>query len=258
MCELFGISTKTTYPANEFLHSFFTHSKEHCSGWGIAQFHNGYASIEKEPVRAIDSRYLKERLRCLNQTGDLLSHIRLATVGYCVYENCHPFSGFDVSGRQWVLIHNGTLFGASFLSQYSSVQIGTTDSEQLLLHILDLVNQEIEQKGHALSFQERFSLLDQITCRISDGSKLNFLLHDGEYLYVHRNFEDSLYYLEDGDSVIFSTQPLQFKDRWNPLPENRLHAYQNGSCAAVGTNHGHTFTFTEEQLKYLYTAFATL
>ena len=45
MCELFGISTKTTYPANEFLHSFFTHSEEHHSGWGIAQFHNGYASI---------------------------------------------------------------------------------------------------------------------------------------------------------------------------------------------------------------------
>lgn len=258
MCELFGISTKTTYPANELLRSFITHSDEHHSGWGIALFYNGHASIEKEPVKAMDSRYLKERLRCLNETGDMLAHIRLATVGYSVYENCHPFTGYDASGRQWVLIHNGTLFGASDLSRYSSAQIGTTDSEQLLLHILDLTNREIEAKERALSFEERFGLLDQITCRIADGSKLNFLLHDGESLYVHCNFANSLFYLEDGDTVIFSTQPLQFKERWKPLPENRLHAYQNGACFAVGTDHGHTFTFTEEQLQYLYTAFATL
>ena len=258
MCELFGISTKTTYPANELLRSFITHSDEHHSGWGIALFHNGHASIEKEPVKAKDSRYLKERLRCLDQTGDMLAHIRLATVGYSVYENCHPFTGYDVSGRQWTLIHNGTLFGASDLSRYSSVQIGTTDSEQLLLHILDLTNREIEAKGRALSFEERFGLLDQITCRIADGSKLNFLLHDGEYLYVHRNFADSLYYLEDQDSVVFSTQPLLVKERWKPVPQNRLLAYRDGIRVATGTDHGHTFTFTEEQLQYLYTAFATL
>lgn len=258
MCELFGISTKTTYPANELLRSFFTHSKEHHSGWGIAVFHNRYASIEKEPVKALDSRYLKERLRCLDQTGDMLAHIRLATVGYSVYENCHPFAGYDASGRQWVLIHNGTLFGASFLSRYSSTQIGTTDSEQLMLHILDLMDQQIGQKERALSFEERFAILDQITCKVSDGCKLNYLLHDGEYLYVHSNFIDSLYYLEDDDSVIFSTQPLLVKERWKPFPKNRLHAYQNGSCVAVGTDHGHTFTYSEEQLQYLYTAFATL
>ena len=203
MCELFGISTKNTYPANELLRSFFSHSDEHHSGWGIAVFHNEHASIEKEPVKALDSKYLKERLRCLDQTGDMLAHIRLATVGYSVYENCHPFTGYDASGRQWTLIHNGTLFGASFLSQYSSSQIGTTDSEQLLLHILDLTDQEIKAKGRPLSFEERFELLDQITCRIADASKLNFLLH-------------------------------------------------------AGTDHGHTFTFTEEQLQYLYTAFSTL
>lgn len=258
MCELFGISTASAYPVNEYLRSFITHSREHHSGWGIALIEDGQISIEKEPVRAMDSHYLKERLRSLHQTKDMLAHIRLATVGYSVYENCHPFTGRDRSGRQWVQIHNGTLFGASFLSRYSPMQQGTTDSEQLLLYWIEQMDQRIAEKNDVLSFEERFSILDEMVCRISDGSKLNLMIHDGEYLYVHRNFADSLYYLEDGDATVFSTQPLTLSGSWQAVPENQLLAYRNGTCVAAGTVHGHTFTFTQEQLKYLYSAFATL
>lgn len=258
MCELFGLSTASKYPVNAFLRSFLTHSEEHHSGWGIALFEGGHASVEKEPVKATDSRYLHERLRCLDLTQDMLAHIRLATVGYSHYENCHPFTRRDISGRQWVQIHNGTLFGAPYLSEYHEQQIGTTDSEQLLLYWIDRMNERIAEKKAALSFEERFAVLDEMVCKISEGSKLNLLIHDGEYLYVHRNFADSLYFLEDGDTTLFSTQPLHLKEGWRPVPENRLLAYQNGVCIAEGTCHGHTFVFTEEQLQYLYSAFATL
>ncbi len=258
MCELFGISTASEYPVIDYLRSFITHSVEHHSGWGIALVEDGQISIEKEPVKAMDSLYLKQRLRSLYKTNDMLAHIRLATVGYSVYENCHPFSRRDLSGRQWVQIHNGTLFGASFLSRYSSMQQGTTDSEQLLLYWIEQMNRQIDAKKDALSFEERFSILDEMVCRISDGSKLNLLIHDGEYLYVHRNFADSLYYLKDGDATLFSTQPLTLRDGWQAVPENRLLAYRKGTCVAAGTVHEHTFTFTQEQLKYLYSAFATL
>lgn len=258
MCELFGISTKTEYPTGAFLRSFITHSEEHHSGWGLAVFEDGFASIEKEPVKAMDSQYLKTRLRALEKTGDLLAHIRLATVGYTEYENCHPFVMRDASGRRWVQIHNGTMFEASFISAYSEKQKGTTDSEQMLLYIQDCLNQEIAQKGGALSFDERFAVLDRAVCRLSDGCKLNLMLHDGEYLYVHRNFKDSLYYLQDGNSTLFATTPLTLKDGWKLLPGNRLFAYRDGVKQAEGTDHGHTFEFTEEQLRYLYSAFATL
>lgn len=258
MCEIFGISTASPYDVGDLLQTFFSHSVEHHSGWGIAVMSEGGAAIEKEPVRAIDSRYLKERLHAIRETNDMLAHIRLATVGYMEYENCHPFAGQDSSGRQWVLVHNGTMFQAPYLSVYTDVQRGTTDSERILWYIRDRINEEIETKGRALSFDERFAVLEQAVFRLSEGCKLNLMIHDGEYLYIHRNYKHSLYYYPDGDAVVFATAPLTPGSRWQLVPDNRLFAYRNGACEAEGARHSHTFEYTEEQLRYLYSAFAAL
>ncbi len=104
MCELFGICSSKPFEANELLESFYNHSVEHKDGWGLAVFRRGAVSMEKEPVKAIDSLYLRQRLSCRVEGSNLLAHIRLATIGQINYSNCHPFIWDDESGRTWTLM----------------------------------------------------------------------------------------------------------------------------------------------------------
>ena len=45
-------------------------------------------------------------------------------VGAIAYENCHPFTLQDATGRTWTLIHNGTLFHAPQLNSYTARRNG--------------------------------------------------------------------------------------------------------------------------------------
>lgn len=62
-------------------------------------------------------------------------------VGAIAYENCHPFSLQDATGRTWTLIHNGTLFHAPQLNSYSARQRGETDSERALIRLVVKINE---------------------------------------------------------------------------------------------------------------------
>ena len=108
-----------------------------------------------------------------------------------------------------------------------------------------------------MNSRERFELLDQIVCEMAKENKLNFLLYDGEQLYVHTNYADSLYYLEKENQVLFSTRPLG-REEWLPVPFTTLLAYQNGKKAYSGTNHHNEHFDNEENLKYLFQIFSNL
>ena len=99
MCEIFGFSSRDDFTANNFLKEFFSHSKKHPHGWGLACISRENALIEKESVKAIDSNYLKERLSQPISAKIMLAHIRYATIGNVEYKNCHPFSVRDNTGR---------------------------------------------------------------------------------------------------------------------------------------------------------------
>ena len=155
MCELFGVSANRKIKVNSLLKEFFSHSSEHPNGWGIAVFDGNNVSIEREPVKAGNSLYLRNRLTARFEVSNMLAHIRRATVGTEMYTNTHPFSKTDESGRTWTLIHNGTIFESPQLSPYQYKQEGTTDSERILLYIVEHVNRR---------FLEDFSLFD-VTAR---------------------------------------------------------------------------------------------
>ena len=71
-----------------------------------------------------------------------LAHIRLATIGNVEQDNCHPFTAVDNSGRTWTLIHNGTIFESDNIGKYVFLQKGETDSERILLYIVDSINKK--------------------------------------------------------------------------------------------------------------------
>ena len=130
MCELFGVSSREDFYANDYLKAFYAHSDFHPHGWGLACVSRNSALVEKESVKASTSNYLRERLSQPITEKLLLAHIRYATIGNVEYKNCHPFTGRDSTGRRWTLIHNGTIFDYPALYPYLKTQKGDTDSER--------------------------------------------------------------------------------------------------------------------------------
>ena len=257
MCELFGVSSKEKIPLNDLLREFFSHGVEHPHGWGMAFFYGNAVSLEKQPEHACKSVYLKQRLRAKIEADNMIAHIRLATRGNLDYQNTHPFILRDNFDCTWTLAHNGTIFECDSLNLFTREQQGETDSERILCYLIQKINVLQEQKKRALSQEERFHLLDEIVCEISPENKLNLIIFDGEQLYVHTNYRESLYRCQKGPATIVSTRPLD-RDAWEELPMNTLLSYQNGKLLHVGTNHGNEFVDSEEKMRLLFLDFAQL
>lgn len=257
MCELFGVSSDRKQTINTYLEVFFSHSERHPHGWGIACMDEDESFIEKEPVQASKSKYLKERLSLPISVKTAFAHIRYGTIGNVEYKNCHPFTGKDLSGRRWTLIHNGTIFEYAPMHSYVKVQSGDTDSERILLYLIDKVNERIKQEGQALSDEKRFVLMDEILTQMAEGNKLNLLLFDGDLMYVHTNYRDSLYYLDREGTVFFATTPLS-EETWKTVPFQRVLAYREGKKVFEGKQHNYEYVDNEENMKFLYQIFSGL
>ena len=242
MCELFALNAKEPIEANECLRTFFSHSELHPHGWGIAWRDEGGVSLVKEPVRAIDSERLGELLRAPLRHTHMLAHIRLATIGVTHRHNCHPFVEEDESGLEWVMIHNGTVFNDALTTGYERLEEGNTDSERVILFLMDLLDAAEQRHGGELDFAERFEVLGSALAKLSNGNKLNIILDDGTYLYVHTNTMNKTLYVRQSPGVaLFSTQPLDDDPAWEPLPTARLQAYRDGELVREAAPHGNIF-----------------
>ena len=115
--------------------------------------------ITKEPLKASCSEQLKDILSHPVVGKNIFAHIRLATIGEVISPNCHPFTKVDDNNRSWILIHNGTVFDYPQLDQYKDIEEGDTDSERILLYIVDKVNTFESEKGEKSTPFEHFELL---------------------------------------------------------------------------------------------------
>ena len=213
----------------------------------------GRYEIIKESAKALDSKLIGSVVESTGPQKLLMAHIRLATIGVTRIENCHPYTGKDLEGRTWTLIHNGTIYSGSLLTPYITLQKGETDSERVFLYLMDRINNAIldrrEWNSHhhivpearpELSDKERFDIVDQVTRDLSPRNKLNLMIYDEELLYVHNNMEDTLYYRRLEDGVLIVTSPLT-KKGWRPFPLTRLHAFRDGEVTFRGRDHGAVF-----------------
>ena len=247
MCELFGYSSTTKADLRPFLKSFYLHSIQHPHGWGISYPIGEKVFYENEPVRAIDSPYLLELVNDLEPKDLLLAHIRLASVGSVKKINCHPFIRIDLENRRWVQMHNGTIFHCPTLEPYKHKQEGSTDSERILLYIMDQVNEAIQEKK-TISIQDRIEIVENTLEHITTGNnKVNYMLYDGQLLYIHTNMKKTLYSLDYENGQIFSTTPLSNGD-WKELPLCTLLVYQDGKCIYTGKNTNHEYIFDPTQI----------
>ena len=136
-------------------------------------------------------------------------------------------------------------------------QLGETDSERILLRLMDLLLQKERGLGREVTREERFSLWEDEFERMAPGNKLNILFYYEDTLYVHTNCEKTLYMREGNGFCVFATVPLD-SCSWKPVPMMRLLAFDNGCLTDCGRCHGCAYRENIEDLKYLYMAYAGL
>ena len=253
MCEIFGFSAEHGQNINEYLRSFYSHCVDHPNGWGYVGFNkNGRTEILcTEPVRADVSERLPGLLDKSLEYPTVLAHIRQATVGRVCLENCHPFARRDCSGRQWTLVHNGTVFSGLEIVPYLSQQVGDTDSEGILLYLVDQIDREIKHVGRELRPFERFQVAERVVGKLARRNKLNLMFFDEEQIYVHTNMQHTLFSKTCEDGILFATSPLSERG-WKPMPMTTLFAYRDGKLLYRGENHHNEYVEVMEMPSYEY------
>jgi glutamine amidotransferase len=258
MCELFCFNSENPKQINNALECFYNHSERHPHGWGLANIKSDGYFIDKEPVKASESEHLNDILSSPIVGKNVFAHIRLATMGNLVTSNCHPFTERDNNGRCWVLMHNGTIFDYPKLDEYAQKQKGTTDSERILLFIVDKINDFENEKGDLLTAEERFKLIEDIIIDMSFNNKLNIMISDGEMTYVHTNMKDSLHYIRDGNALYVTSCPLNDAKNWKCVELNRIYGLKDGKIMFKSEDHGNEFVFTEKHEKIIQEALKSI
>jgi glutamine amidotransferase len=261
MCQLFAISSAKPQLINEPLSEFFTHSVDNPHGWGYADFSQKNSFVFKSPEKASVSDQAKLLVGCPLAVTDALAHIRYATVGDIEEANAHPFTAHDISGRHWTLIHKGTIFSSDRLDSYFHTQTGSTDSERILLYLIDRINEATDRKDSPLEPDERFAIFESIALELSPDNCVNLIVYDSDQFYIHSNYAAGLNVLNAEKSVVFSTSPLTSaaaEDDWQPLILCTAFAYKHGSLLYTGTQHTFEYYDKTTDAKYLYQDYAAL
>lgn len=258
MCELFCFNSKAPKEINKALNQFYNHSDKHPHGWGLANIKSDRYIIDKEPVKASESEKLKKILSKPIIGKTVFAHIRLATIGKLTPSNCHPFVKKDNTGRCWMLMHNGTVFNYPGLEKYQEIQKGSTDSERILLFIIDKVNEFEKSKNALLTTEERFNLITDIISDLSRENKINIMICDGELTYVHTNLKDSLHSLRTDNGLILTSCPLNDDKNWKTVDINKIYGLKDGKIILKSKNHGNEFIFTEKHEEIIREAIKSL
>ena len=252
MCEIFCFNSDKPKEVNHCLECFYNHSEEHPHGWGLATMQSDDEfNIQKEPVKASCSQHLKGILSNPVIGKNVFAHIRLATTGEIVSPNCHPFIEADDNNRSWMLIHNGTIFDYPELDKYKDKENGDTDSERILLYIIDKVNEFESNKGAPSTIKERFEIIENIVSDLSKGNKLNLMIYDGDLTYIHSNMKDSLFYIQNDDGMLIASTPLDDDEGWKAVELNKLFGLVDGNIVFESEPHDNEYILLDEHEKRL-------
>jgi predicted glutamine amidotransferase len=252
MCQLLGMNCNVP---TDIVFSFtgFAErgggSAEHKDGWGIAFFEGAGVRHFVDHEAAVTSPVAELIRRWPIKSKTVISHIRKATQGKVLLENCHPFVR-ELWGRNWVFAHNGDL--KEFFPPITGPHrpIGQTDSERAFCHILHVLR---ERFGDAMPpLPELRDALAELAANIASHGPFNMLFSDGSALFAHCS--TNLFYvvrqhpfatakLSNNDvSVDFAqvttptdrvsvivTEPLTDNETWIPFRSGELKMFVDGA-----------------------------
>jgi glutamine amidotransferase len=251
MCQLLGMNCNTP---TDIVFSFtgFAYragrTGEHIDGWGIAFFEGRAVRHFVDHQAALVSPIADLIRRYPIKSTNVIAHIRKATVGSVILENCHPFIR-EMWGRYWVFAHNGDLkdYHPELDGPYQPV--GSTDSERAFCWILQSLRARFASRPSREVLAEA---LRGLCAGIATHGTFNMMLSDGTELYAHCSTR--LHYLvrqhpfataslsddevtvnfaevttpEDRVAVIV-TEPLTANETWLPFASGELKVFVDGA-----------------------------
>jgi predicted glutamine amidotransferase len=222
----------------------------HADGFGIAFFEDkacrlfiDHQSSATSPIADLVKKYpIKSK--------NTIAHIRKATQGHILLENCHPFLR-ELWGRHWIFAHNGDLqqYAPTLAGLYQPV--GTTDSELAFCAIMQHLRERFP--GEQPPLDALFDALAEAARDVTRFGVFNFLMSNGQALFVHcsthlyyivRSWPFSTAHLIDADLsidfaqyttpedrvAVIATQPLTDNETWTRFAPGDLAMFQGGDC----------------------------
>jgi glutamine amidotransferase len=250
MCQLLGMNANTPTDVMFSFTGLATRADEHKDGFGIAFFEDRGLRLFIDPQSALDSPVAEMVRRYPIRSENVVAHIRKATQGHVVLENCHPFVR-ELWGRYWVFAHNGDLKDFHPRLHGAFRPVGSTDSERAFCWLM----QELA-KAHAAvpDVGELSRTLRELLPVLHARGTFNLLLSNGQALWAHGSTK--LYWLQrrhpfgrarlaDEDlSVDFgalttpqdrvavvATEPLTADEAWQPFAPGELQVFVDGTAA---------------------------
>lgn len=229
MCEIYGFCGVHSSLLNKYTDRFWRHSNIHKDGFGyfLADKDDYYVNknCAMDYINNLTGKKFVSKLA--------LCHIRFKTHGPVSTLNCHPFIKYDCHNVRWSLIHNGYISDNLMTSSLKTIQKGETDSERILLSIVETVNNLYEHSFFKDKQELQYFLNASIENTLSELAtlgKTNLIFTDdrSNNMYVYMNAINTLYYLKTQDGYHFSTVPLT-DEPWNSVEPFKLHVFNNGA-----------------------------
>ncbi len=255
MCQLLGMNCNTPTDVTFSFAGFAQRggrTDHHADGWGIAFFEGHGVRLFVDSGAAADSPVAELSRRYPIKSRHVISHIRKATVGAVMLENCHPFVR-ELWGRYWVFAHNGDLKDYAPRLHGHFRPVGSTDSEQAFCWLM----QELA-KAHATvpPVGELTRTLRELVPQVSRHGTFNFLLSNGEALWAHastklcyvvRKHPFASARLSDEDLAVnfaehttpedrvavVATTPLTCDEQWTTFSPGELRVFVDGAPLAT-------------------------
>lgn len=233
MCEIYGFCGNKKTNISRYTNEFWLHSRIHKDGFGfyLADSNKLYVNPDSA-ISHIDE------LNKMNFNSKLaLCHIRFKTHGDAKIENCHPFIKRDIRGIKWCLIHNGFIEESPATNVMNKIQVGETDSERILLCLIEAVNFFYEHswiESYDEFLQYLYIHLESTLQNISRLGRVNLIFTDSSTnnMYVFMNRANTLFYLKTDNGYHISTTPLS-NENWKPVEPFKLHIFNDGDDISI-------------------------
>jgi predicted glutamine amidotransferase len=255
MCQLLGMNcaapTDVTFSFTGFA-ARGGDTDHHADGWGIAFFEDKACRLFIDHQSSASSPLAEMVKRYPIKSKNTIAHIRKATQGHILLENCHPFMR-ELWGRHWIFAHNGDL--KDYRPTLSGIcqPVGTTDSELAFCALMQGLRQTFPCAQPPL--HDLFAALTELTREITEYGVFNFLMSNGQALFAHcstrlhylvRRWPFSTAHLIDADMsidfaqyttpedrvAVIATQPLTDDEIWTAFEPGDLLMFQDGDVAA--------------------------
>ncbi len=252
MCELLGVSCNKETNISFSFKILKEHSNRNYQGWGYAHYSMNKWIVEKEPIMAMTSEKVGKIITnpLMFEGKMFISHIRYASVGRKTIENTHPFMR-ELFSKNWIFAHNGHLNKKKMLEDMKKGFLQTSlesyqpkDESDLELAFC-IIMEEMRKLGKKATDREIIDKLNEITGRIAEYGSFNFLLSDGEKMYVYSK-GNRLYYVErkppyteaikseskevellmkpvEEKAIVIATVPLTRNEKWIPFKNNTIY-----------------------------------